>query len=323
MSLNDRAVQRAGDGPRGRVVRGVFVVSALSTLAAVTVWSTHSRVAPSHLHAAAPIQNDSDGDGLPDDLELLLGSNAGLVDTDGDGYSDAEELARGSALNRVLSQPPPQAVALSMHGYQRANWIHALTAIYFDDGDLHSRTFEIGVRVGDQLVPIPLSNFRGGNVICILNGKAPGSCVLVVDPVVSSGSVQQLGSLSMYATLACGGQNVAATALNLTAVDGEFFEHVITRFRASSTTTNFAFGSGIKGVYKPITPGPGPQPLQSTPGQICAQTTVVVGVLGAVVTEEVIAADCVTGWDAHCSGGCAGTVGATVKFIDPGALVGN
>jgi hypothetical protein len=323
MSLNDRAEQRAGDGPRGWVVRGVFVGSALSTLAAIATWSTHSSVAPSHVHAAAPIKNDTDGDGLPDDLELLLGSNPGLVDTDGDGYSDAEELARGSALNRVISQPTPQAVALSMHGYLRANWIHALTAIYLDDGDLHSRTFEMGVRIGDQLVPIPLQSFRGGNVVCVLSGAAPGSCVLVVDPVVSSGSVCQLGSMSMYATLAYQGQNIAAAALNLRAVDGEFFEHVITRFREASATTNFAFGSGIKGVYKPLTAGPGPQPIQSTPGQICAQTTVVVGVMGAVVTEEVVAADCVPGWDAHCSGGCAATIGSTVKFIDPGALVGN
>jgi hypothetical protein len=301
----------------------VFVVSALSTLAASAVWSVHSRVAPSHVHAAAPIKNDADADGLPDDLELLLGSNPGLVDTDGDGYRDAEELARGSSLTRVVSQPTPQAIAISIHGYQRANGIHALTAIYFDDGDIHSRTFECGVRVGDQLVPIPLQSFRGGNVVCVMNGAAPGSCVLVVDPVVSVGSVQQLGSLSLYATLAYQGQNVAAAALNLTAVNGEFFEHVITGFREVSTNTNFAFGSGVKGVYKPITAGPGPQPLQSTPGQICAQTTVVVGVLGAVVTEEVIAADCVPGWDAHCSGGCEGTVGTTIKFIDPGALVGN
>ena len=102
MSWNDRGEQRAGDGPRGRVVCGVFVVSALSTLAASVVWSEHSRVAPSHVHAAAPIKNDTDADGLPDDLELLLGSNPGLVDTDGDGYRDAEELARGSALNRVI-----------------------------------------------------------------------------------------------------------------------------------------------------------------------------------------------------------------------------
>jgi hypothetical protein len=183
--------------------------------------------------------------------------------------------------------------------------------------------FTTGVRVGDQLVPIPLQTFRGGNIVCVLNGAVPGSKVLVVDPVVASSSVQQLGSMSFFATLSYQGQNVAAGVLNLAAVDGEFFEHVITAFRDPATGANFTFGSGIKGVYKPITAGPGPQPIQSTPGQICAQTTVVVGVLGAVVTEEVIAAACVPGWDAHCSGGCDGTVGSTVKFIDPGALVGN
>jgi len=47
-----------------------------------------------------------------------------------------------------------------------------------------------------------------------------------------------------------------------------------------------------------------------------------VRVVGAVVTQEVIAADCVPGWDTHCSPGCVNTVGNTIRSIDPAALIG-
>jgi hypothetical protein len=323
MSLNDRSERGCSDAGRGRVARCMFVVSAVSAVAVVGVWNMRAHLVPQHVHAVAPMKNDTDDDGLPDDLELLLGTNANVVDTDGDGYSDAEEVARGSAPNRVISQPISQPVSVSIHGYQRENWIHAWTAVYLEDGDLHSHTFQMGVRVGDLLVPVPVHQFRGGDVLCVLQGYTPGSRLVILDPVVSSSNVQQLGSMSFFATLSANGQSVAAGVLNLASVNGEFFVHMLTDVRGDLDDPAFTFGSGAKGVYKPLTAGPGPQPLQSTPGQICAQTTVIVGVLGAVITEEVIAADCVPGWDAHCSGGCHGTVGSTVKFIDPSSLVGN
>jgi len=48
----------------------------------------------------------------------------------------------------------------------------------------------------------------------------------------------------------------------------------------------------------------------------------VVRVVGAVVTQEVIAADCMPGWDTYCSPGCVNTVGNTIRSIDPAALIG-
>jgi hypothetical protein len=57
---------------------------------------------------------DSDGDGLPDSLEFLIGSNPFATDTDGDGYDDGWELTYGSDPWNPASTPanviPPPAI---------------------------------------------------------------------------------------------------------------------------------------------------------------------------------------------------------------------
>ena len=63
----------------------------------------------------ATISFDSDGDGLSDKEEEILGSNATLVDTDADGYSDHQEFLAGSNLLDAKSFPnqSPSAIYLS------------------------------------------------------------------------------------------------------------------------------------------------------------------------------------------------------------------
>lgn len=56
--------------------------------------------------SAAP---DSDGDFLPDDVELALGTDAGKTDSDGDGISDFDELQRGSLSVSRKGRPAPAA----------------------------------------------------------------------------------------------------------------------------------------------------------------------------------------------------------------------
>ncbi|MBK8180952.1 MAG: hypothetical protein IPK67_19080 [Planctomycetes bacterium] len=47
------------------------------------------------------------------------------------------------------------------------------------------------------------------------------------------------------------------------------------------------------------------------------------GTHGAVVTQEVTSAACISGWDGHCdAASCGSSVGTTVDLVDPSALVG-
>jgi hypothetical protein len=50
-----------------------------------------------------PKNIDSDSDGLRDDLEVVVGSNALKVDSDGDGISDGKEFDLGS--DPILGEP--------------------------------------------------------------------------------------------------------------------------------------------------------------------------------------------------------------------------
>jgi hypothetical protein len=274
------------------------------------------------VHAAATnATTDSDGDGLADELELKLGTAIDCTDTDGDGFSDAEEIARGSFPTRANSVPHPGVVKLNIAAYQCGDQIHALTAIYLGDGDMHSRTFTVGLLEGNTPTPKPLHSFRGTNPIVVLPGSTPGSKVVLVDPVLPTNGIQQIGSLSFYATLAEQGHYVAGDALNLTVVDGEIFEHVFIGYHTGDPDPEPNVGMGVGGVYQPLGAGL-PPPNTATMGEICAQTTIIVGMTGAVITEEVVAADCVPGWNAYCSRGCGHTVGSTIKIIDPATLLG-
>jgi hypothetical protein len=43
---------------------------------------------------------------------------------------------------------------------------------------------------------------------------------------------------------------------------------------------------------------------------------------GAIITNEIVSADCMNGWDGFCPPSCTSTVGSTYETVDPLGLIG-
>ena len=80
--------------------------------------------------------------------------------------------------------------------------------------------------------------------------------------------------------------------------------------------------SGQGTIYRPLTGGGDDVPNGWAIDQICYQMSQAVAVNGAVVTHEVVSADCVSGWDGSCPPTCGSSVGSTFNSIDPVILIG-
>jgi hypothetical protein len=69
---------------------------------------------------------DSDGDGLPDDIEFAIGSNAGMADTNHDGIDDFAAIAQGLNPLGLLAVPVGQLSALPIRGVSSSVAVAAL-----------------------------------------------------------------------------------------------------------------------------------------------------------------------------------------------------
>jgi len=311
---------RGGQARRGRA--GRVAVLALLALAAAggSGWWAGGEGGASVAAVVPPPTNDMDGDGLVDELESVLGTWSCHADTDGDSFSDLEEVARKSNPLDSSSLPLTSEPSLAMVGFQVGRRVHVATLVFVPDGNLHAKRLRFGVRVGDQMLAVSLSAMRGGAPIQVRSGRELGSKIVVVDPVIQAQAVLARRGMSVFATLAQQGTYLDAEACDFAALQGSLFQLIRTSGSGTTMPTQGGTGIGLGHAYRPIDPSS--QSPSSVMGEVCAQTTTVVRVVGAVVTQEVIAADCVPGWDTYCSPGCVNTVGNTVRSVDPAALIG-
>jgi len=307
---------------RGRAGRAAaLALLALAAAGGSAWWASGAGGAPSNLAAlVAPPSPDMDGDGLVNALEATLGTWSCHTDTDGDGFSDLEEVARHSNPLDSANFPTVSESSLAMVAFQQGGVVHVATLVYAHDGNLHTKRLRFGARFGEHVLGVPLSAMRGGAPIQVRSGHAAGSRIAVLDPIVSSSTVHSRRGMSIFATLAQQGTYLDAAACDLAPVQGALYQLIRTSGTGTTTPTQGGTGIGLGHAYRPIDPSS--QNPSSITGEICAQTTTVVRVVGAVVTQEVIAADCVPGWDTYCSPGCVNTVGNTIRSIDPAALIG-
>jgi len=271
------------------------------------------------LHAAAAARpgTDLDNDGLADALELRLGTAPDLADTDGDAYSDAEEVARGSVPYSSNSVPDADPLGLGLQVYQTGGPLKLVSIFYVGDGNLATKAISMGARVGSAVRTAPVSYFTKNAKFTTLAGSEAGSTVLVIDAPVDPLLIQRFGSMSFFTTIANQGKVTDAGVVNVVWKSGLLLEYLI---EAVPTAVHARSGGQTTGRYEPIdidaVPG------DWTPDQICAQSMSISGSVGPVVIQEVIEAECESGWDAYCDPACPATVGTTVETLDPGALIG-
>jgi hypothetical protein len=278
---------------------------------------------------AAPAErpHDPDGDGLDNLVEHVLGTNAFQADTDADGFSDLEELARKSSPLFPQSTPVDQRLRVGMSAYGEGTRLHALIALYLPDGALQTKSFKAGLLIGDRVINLSESYLRSHSQIKIQSARGPNAKVVVLDMPIAPSLVQRYGHLSAFATLGDDAHGVvqAADSIHLIAFGTMIvLQTANPMILGTSSMTQLppqqGGGSPIGSIYVPLTSGGDTSTW--IPGQVCVQQTALVGISGALITQEVVTAECQDGWDGYCPSNCSATIGNTYTTIDPIALIG-
>lgn len=266
-------------------------------------------------------EGDQDADGLCDSLEAVLGTRPDLADSDYDGYGDAEELARNS--NPLFSGGVPEysEVSVGVAAASEGGDLHIITAIYLQDGVLHDKDIHMGTLYAKVVSFLPKSVFAGDAQVTILPAREAGELVVVFDSALESSLVRRAGSLSFFSAISQEGFLVSADSALVRIIDEEIVwrQPLLRGPGADNTSLLPTPQQGAGAVYRPLG---GSMPANWQEDQICLQKTMVVGVVGAVILQEVVSADCDEGWDAYCPPSCKGTVGSTVEILDPAVLIG-
>ncbi len=271
------------------------------------------------LQAEERQQGDADGDGMYDAQELVIGSASTQRDTDADGFTDLEEFARQSSPTTSADIPVHAHVSASMSARGEDGRLRIYTAIFQSPSSAGQVDVRIGMLANSRLISIP--NWYIALHSEIYEVTTPNGVVTIIDMRVSPKTVRVGQSISwfVYAFDRADDRRKSAAVADVFNVD-----HVHVLRMAPAEPPGASFAHQIDGsVYRPIPPS-GTVPGEWVLGQICMRSSMTVAVDGAILTQEVVEAECVEDWDASCSGdACAGSLGSTFQTIDPVVLVGN
>jgi hypothetical protein len=281
----------------------------------------------SHLRADVSNDTDFDQDGLVDAQEVILGTSLTNADTDHDGYSDLEELARKTLPTAAQFHPDNEqdnSISLGMTCHWSNGMIHALMAVYLPDGELHDKTFRVGVMIGHRIRLIPEHTLLARGRMEMYPAHAAGAAIAVIDVPFSPAIVHTGGHVTVFAT--AGNKGAGARTADVAqlfdlagvVVYAKVDHSPIVYFSHVSTGQQHPSSANV--IYVPL--GEDGGPVNWTPGAVCYQQTQVVGTSGASITEEVVSAECTEGWDGSCPPSCPDSVGTTYSTIDPLLLLG-
>ncbi|HTF88314.1 MAG TPA: hypothetical protein VK843_07885 [Planctomycetota bacterium] len=262
------------------------------------------------------VLRDVDGDGLDDVLEAGQYSAADQVDTDVDGWNDAEELARGSLSTAFCSQPNHNSNSIGANAYMRSGKLHVAIAAYIRSGSLENVHVDVGLYSAHMMIQLTPMSYGQHATITTVPTKNPGELLIVTDIIVPMAPLVRTGAMSIFSKMRVENTVCSAAVINLV-MHGDIPTALITPAQMSPLAGEL-LGPGL--LHRPLG---GTAPASWSSGEVCFQRLESVGTHGAVVTQEVSSAGCISGWDGYCDGGnCASSVGTTVDLVDPAGLIG-
>ena len=288
----------------------------------VAGWAVGTRWEPTPLKAQPWNGTDTDQDGLPDSQEVVLGTNPLLADSDHDGYGDGEEFALKTDPMNFADTPRGLSLSIGMVARGEGSRTKIFTAILDPDGSMANNRIRFGVLLDGVIYPLEFDVQRGSNT-----GQASGvkgGPLFLMEFEVPKRALKRHTEVTYFAAVGVPGVSTYASAakVDLFKHDGVIIMRDILTDPQLALDPNFTQTPGTT-IHQPIPPDDGGGvPIDWEPGQVCYQETVIVGASGAVVSHEVISADCVDGWDTYCASDCAGTVGSSYQTIDTGVLLG-
>lgn len=270
---------------------------------------------PRELAASGTACPDTDGDGLIDLQEEILGTYLDREDTDGDGFSDLEEIARASDPLDDQSLPGAEDLSIGVTARVEEGVVTLVAPVYARTGSFAGIDLEFGVVFSNglryELQPtLYLPVLRGG----VFAPKTAGYNVLLLEMPFPQNLVQGLGSISLYGTVTdpTSLNGASAAAINLVDFSG-------VTVAAQNAPASIQGGLGV--VYAPLVPDQ-EIPASWSSGEICWQQASPVGMVGSSTAYEVVKGICTTS-DTFCSSNdCTSKVGANVLLTDPATLLG-
>jgi hypothetical protein len=269
------------------------------------------------LAARSEPRTDSDGDGLTDLEEFVLGTSSDSEDSDGDGFEDLEEQARGTDPLDAVSLPQLPELDVGLYASAENGIVKLVSAVYVPDGNLQNLDFQMGLVLRGRPVLISPAIYSRAIRLLIFPGRAMGSRIVVAEIPIGESLIQRRGQLNIFAGIRNPIEDTAAVDVSsLVDFSG------VTMSVEPSTTPFFNGNAVANGVtYRPLG-GDDQIPATWSSGQVCWQRMTPVGQNGASVVHEVDAANCQS-TDSYCSpSDCSGSVGGLVELPDPGGLIG-
>jgi len=277
--------------------------------------------------------SDEDGDGLSIMQEKILGTSPTNADTDGDGVGDLEELARNSSPLSATSLPnPAKRLGLALTANAQSDGLHALVCIYMDDTDLRQKNLQIGLFSNDRTLVLSNTFLAATSSLDFKPSITPTGAVAVIDVRFSPSLVHAAGALTLWASASLPGfeSEQFGAAIQLSSLGGVvvFAMPVPAPVVAQASPYAGTYPQNGRGtIYVPLVPpstGSSSMgaPAGWAPGEVCFQRTSTVASDGAFLTNEIISADCASGWDGYCPPSCTSSVGNTYRTVDPLVLLG-